>query len=176
MRADDLPYVNICHNMRQKTVIDYLNGAKKKTGTDQGLLLIEISCGNVFFFALWFQQEPSADDSKLLRNWLMQHVKITIWCRRKIANLWGEYMLWTTGTYSRNMLSETVLHCLLSGCMHFSSLFPFPPPTNHSLTPAKVFYSALFNFNRSYFDMKRGALPWFIKFSKVSMSDCEPIY
>lgn len=69
------PNVNMCHNVRQKTVIDYFNGAKKKT--HQGMLLIEILCGNVFSLMI------SAHDSKLLHNWLMQHVNVTNWCRLK---------------------------------------------------------------------------------------------
>ena len=51
-RADDKTFhMSISVITRgEKTVIDYLNGAKKKAGTHQGLLLIEISCGNVFLF------------------------------------------------------------------------------------------------------------------------------
>lgn len=47
MRADDKTFhMSVSHNTKQKTVIDYFNGAKKKT--HQGMLLIGITCDNVF--------------------------------------------------------------------------------------------------------------------------------
>ncbi len=46
---------------------DYRNDAKKETGTHQGLLLTEISHGNVLFPPC-FQLKILADDSKLLCN------------------------------------------------------------------------------------------------------------
>lgn len=47
------------------------------------------------------------------------------------VNLERESMFWTTGTYSRNMLSKTILHCSLSGRMLRSLVFivPFNSPS-----------------------------------------------
>lgn len=120
VKTDDKTFhMSICVIWGKKTVIDYLNGAKKKAGTHQGTLLIETLCGNVFISSYDFSNNLSPSFS---RNGLMQHVKednlvlAETWCFEQqelpAVTSWG----------------ATMLYCLLSGCMlhtlFFILLFP----------------------------------------------------
>lgn len=121
VKADDKTFhMSLCVIWGKKTVIDYLNGAKKKAGTHQGTLLIEMLCGNVFISSYDFSNNLPMMSPSFSRNGLMQHVRednsvlAETWCFEQqelpAVTSWG----------------TTMLYCLLSGCMLRSLFFILP--------------------------------------------------